>query len=168
MRATAPSVRFVEDLVRQPDHTRQSVLDLPSAAGLTPRCPDFLAVTFRCKSFPGFIRRPAVSCVPCESRFRAFDALVYSLLLEDFSSVNLDTTRILSRCKRVRKILCVEIAGSLWKVWKDSEVISEAYSRSDHFTQPWVNSELKITSARRKRERRNCFLFCFAEVFPFS
>jgi hypothetical protein len=74
--------------------------------------------------------RPAASGCPDSARYQfpdsprfplpdpAVTAPFGSLLLEDFSSVDLDRTPAAARRKGSEEIFRVEMSGEMWKLWK--------------------------------------------------
>lgn len=89
------------------------------AAGLRLRFPSASVEPVTGKSFRGYhptaFSSLNVSLSPVSGSPMNFD---YSLRLEDFSSGELDITRNSEECNRAKQILCVEMAGGMWKVWK--------------------------------------------------
>jgi hypothetical protein len=100
------AVRFVGDPVRLPDHNvvRRGTVWSPRILLAVP-------ALFR---YHNAVR---ASSVPLASPVSESPSLpfVYSLLLENFSSVVFDITRILTRLRTPERFCCVEIMYLLWK-----------------------------------------------------
>ncbi len=117
MRDLAPSFRFLEGLVRLPDHNYFVPSELlRSSEPCGPHFPRSPVVTFRCKSF--LVPSKTSSC-PVASRDPLpvlLMVLVYSLLLEDLSSVELKILQISLNARGSSEFFGVEIRDILWKI----------------------------------------------------
>ena len=100
LRDIAPSVRFSEDPVSAPGSQLTVIPASFRRFELAPATPALRRPHTRCKSFISSIAKPSVSRLLCEFRCRfSLIVPVYSLLLEDFSSVDLKHTPELAERK---------------------------------------------------------------------